>query len=285
MKTFWLNNRKCEMPQSWSECTPTQIVNGLMAQLKCLAETRPERKAHWQIMMIRALAKAPGTMLNLLTGEQVQALLRMCDWAFTSKLKHRPFESFKCNDVEYFLPAENFADTTAVELAMASIYYLQFSSPNRPNTRAGLQLMATLCRPKRRDYEAFRASTDWNGDVREEYNQALAEERVDLFGTLPLGYLIALLQYFEHMHTKFLERYGEVFGSKDDDSDKEPLYKNGEGWIAILEEVAEIGSHGTFKQVCAENCHTIFLFLKHRTARQERIRQEQEEYMEQNRHG
>jgi len=104
--------------------------------------------------------------------------------------------------------------------------------------------------------------------VREEYNSIVADERAGQFRSLSFGVVIAVLQHFESQNVNFLRSYGEVFGQAD--PDEEPLYRNGEGWIACLEDVAESGVHGSFKEVCAENVHTVFLYLKHKIARLKR---------------
>ena len=274
MKKFWLNEQLYTTPSGWHECSQEQIVNGLMLQLSFGIETSPLKRAHWRIGMLRQMSNAPAELLEQLIGTQLQRLLRLTDWAFTARIDRLPFKSFDFEGSTYYLPAERLANTSAIELAMSNIYYLQFADPKAPNQHAALSLVATLCRPERSDLRAFRLSKDWNGDIREEYNSIVADERAERFKALPFGIVIAVLQYFESLNTQFLRQYGEVFGSDEDDDD-EPLYKHGEGWIACLEDVAESGVHGPFKEVCSENVHTIFLYLKHRTAKNKRMEEEQ----------
>lgn len=275
MKKFWLNEVAYQVAESWSECNQVQIVQGLMLQLRYQADTNPALLANWQVLLLRCLSNAPAALFNQLTGEQVQRLLPYIEWALSERVTTRPFDSFVVDGVEYVLPAEDLANTSAIELAMGSIYYLQYARPQQPNLQAAYLLAATLCRPRRLDHEAWSTSTDFNGDVREEYNSILAESRAKQFEAMPFGVIIAVVQYWETMYTRFLTRYGEVFG-EDAEEEAKPLYPAGEGWIAALEDVAVIGAHGPFKAVCAENCHTIFLFLKHRVAQQQRAEEEQE---------
>ncbi|MBO0933931.1 hypothetical protein [Fibrella aquatilis] len=280
MKKFWLNEVAYQVAESWSECNQVQLVQGLMLQLRYQADTNPALLANWQVLLLRLLSTAPATLFNQLTGEQLQRLLPYVEWALSERVTSRPFDSFQVDGVDYVLPADELANTSAIELAMASIYYLQYARPQQPNMQAAYLLVTTLCRPRRADHEAWSTSTDFNGDLREEYNSILAENRAKQFEPIPFGVIMAVVQYWESMYTRFLKRYGEVFGEADEQA--KPLYPAGEGWIAALEDVAVIGAHGPFKAVCAENCHTIFLFLKHRVAQQQRAEEDAELERERN---
>jgi hypothetical protein len=272
MKRFWLDETECHAPTGWHECRSEQICNGLMLQQTIAVETDPLKRAHYKIGMLRTLLDAPTDLLERLSGPDLQELVQMIDWSFSARVHRIPFPSFEFEGVTYLLPAERFANTTAIEVAMANIYYLQFTHPDNPQTNAVLLLVATLCRPTRTDLDQFRASKAWTGDEREEYNSIIAQEQATTFGRLSFGVVMAVLQYFEVTNHEFLRQYGEAFGADDDD---EPLYKNGEGWIACLEDVAEAGVHGKFTEVCSENAHTIWLYLKHRAARNKRQEEEQ----------
>ncbi|OIN61165.1 hypothetical protein [Arsenicibacter rosenii] len=261
MKKFWISEREYHVADSWQECTPEQLKNGLLLQLSASVEKHELRKAHYTVMMLRILSDCQVKQLSQLNGEQLYRLKKLVKWAFETPVTSQPFGHFTLNGKDYLLPAEGFANTSAIELAMANIYYLQFAKGHK---EAALKLVATLCRPQRTDIKSFRRSVKWNGDAREEYNSVLADERAAEFSKLHFGVVIAVVQYFESLNRSFLERYGEVFGG-DPEEKAPPLYKNGEGWLTCLEQVAELGTHGQFQQVCAENCHTIWLYLKHRT--------------------
>lgn len=271
MTSFWLNEVEYRAATAWTDCTGEQIANGLAIQLAAQAESNPQKRAHWQIGMLMTLTNAPANLVQKLTGAQLQTLLGLVRWAFSDRLDHRPFESFEHLGRTYFLFRDQMADVSAIEMAMANIYYLQFSTAKKDAGPALARMVATLCRPQRTDLDAFRDSVQWNGDVREIYNSIRIDERGKEIESLPIGYQMAVLMYFEAQNTAFLKKYGEVFG---EDDDQKPLYQNGEGWIAMLSKVAELGTHGPFEQVCSTNCHTVWLYLKHRAA--ENARQEEE---------
>lgn len=275
MTRFWLDEQEYQAATCWNDCSSEQITNGLALQLAAQAEPNLLKVAHWQIGMIRILTDAPPALLQKLSGRQLRQVLQLVRWAFDDRLQHRPFEEFAHEGVTYRLFADRFADTSAIELAMANIYYLQFANAKADNAKLLGLLVATLCRPERDDLTEFRASKDWTGDRREIYNSIRADERAKLLEKLPIGVSMAVLMYFEAQNLAFLKKYGEVFGA-DDDDDFPPLYPAGEGWIALLEGVAESGAHGTFKEVCDTNSHTIWLFLKHRAMQAKRQEEQRE---------
>ena len=143
--------------------------------------------------------------------------------------------------------------------------------------------LATIARPARPDLETFRNSTDWTGDVREPYNQILAQERAKIFEAhLPFGLAFALLHYWEHTNSTFLKRYEKLFDGDGDDSP--PVFKNGRGMLALLEEVAELNVFGNIKTVYEQNVHNVFMFLEHKKTKVEQAEKAQREADRHNNH-
>ncbi len=191
------------------------------------------------------------------------------EWLWATKITHKPFRFVRLGWTRYWLPDENFANTSGIELAMANIYYLRFATA--PNIDAFAELLAILCRPRRWNWWFRRMSNDYDGDDRIAYNSLKASKEAIKFKNLPIGYSYAILQYFESMNSNFIKSYPEVFEA--DDSTKQ-LFANGEGWIATLEDVAKDSVHGTFDKVCGINAHTIWMYLKHNKIKtDEQIRQ------------
>ncbi|MFN3380689.1 MAG: hypothetical protein ACK41O_14635 [Runella zeae] len=268
MKTLWLNDIAYPIRQSWRECSREQIVRGLTIINHLQGETDKHKQANLWVGLVRLLLdEIPDEVFFLLSGDQIWHVKRYFKWALTERITHKPFDSFDFEGVTYFLPEEKYANTSAIELAMANIYYLSFTNTTQPNQFAVLDVVATLCRPQRNDLKTFRQSKAWNGDLREEYNSLFAEQRAKDFKRLDIGYVIAILQYFESMNNDFMSRNKVVL--QGDDS-APPIYSGGEGWIAMLEDVAETGVHGTFNQVCSENANTIFLYIRHKVLKNKR---------------
>lgn len=182
-------------------------------------------------------------------------------WLWKTKIQHQPFRFVRVGWRFYFLPKENYVDTSGIEVAMANIYYLRFSKKGSTNFDALSDLLAVICRPLRWDFLFRKLRTDYDGNDRVPYNSIRSELSAKHLKALPIGEAFAILQYWESMNEQFLKSYSEVF---DADEGTKQLFANGEGWIATLEDVAKDGVHGSFDAVCNLNIHTTFMYLKHR---------------------
>ncbi|RAJ92209.1 hypothetical protein LX87_05177 [Larkinella arboricola] len=271
MKTIQIDTKTFQMPQSWEECTPEQIQALLPLQLLQPSDRKDGASAVMKDAAAEAVLKysaakvllgAPSTLLEQLTTEQKWRLMRLARWVFTTKIQAKPFEKFTFQGVDYWLPESGFSNTSAIEIAMANINYLAYVRNDLPSIRAVFQLVATLCRPARKDAQAWRKSTDFNGDIRQAYNTIHADERAKLFQAqnLPVGVVMAVLQYFEYTNNRFLENYKLAYDPAE--VDEPPLYQNGEGLITTFMDIAKLGVFGDFDQVCKQNGHTVWLFLR-----------------------
>ena len=261
MKKIWIDDTEYLVPSGWNECTPEQVSNGMTLSLYIQENTDKKLLANYWVGLLKVmLADVPDETFYNLSGDQVYRLRPLIRWAIKDRITKKPFEFFELDEVKYYLPAENFADTTCIEMAMASIYYLAYTRKENPDMNAVLLLVATLCRPQRRDVKEFRLSKDWNGDIREEFNTILIESRS--FKKLSIGTVMAVLQYYEYMQGQFTQRYKDDYAA--DESGEPPLFPNGDGILALFEEVAESGTHGTFRDVCLNNAHTIFMYIRHK---------------------
>ncbi len=212
------------------------------------------------------LTRMPNKAFKLLITEQRLAVYRMCDWVKFFEVTKKPFEYFKVDDVKYYLPGERFSNTSAIEYAMSLLHYAQFTNHSR--FESAFSLVATLCRPERKDLLEFRNSTKWNGDVREEYNTILADERAAVFKEkLSFGVVAGVQEYYSNMLKGFMDRYASLFGEAEG---MQPLFPSGEGCIAMLEDVSESGLYGNFNAVCATPIETIYMYLKHKKVKAEK---------------
>jgi hypothetical protein len=200
-------------------------------------------------------------------------------WLWTQKIKKKPFKYIRIGWRFYLLPSENYANTSAIEMAMCNIYYLKFLGEKnkkgvvvrKPDFGALSQLIAVICRPVGIGAIWKRLSNKWDGDYRCAYNSIASERNTPRFKKLPIGEALAVLNYWESMNEEFIKMYETLF---DADEGTRQLFRNGEGWLSTLEDVAKDSVHGNFKEVCNLNTHTVFMYLKHRKIiRMEEIRQ------------
>ncbi len=268
LRRFFIDKQAYYCPRSLEQCD----VQGVEAVLKyqyglSLHTTALERTAA-KVSLLISLTNVKIELLNKLTAGQVQRLLSMIVWAKEAKItEKKPFHGFDFKGIRYILPAEYLSDTSAIELAMCTIHQLAFGREMNPNLKSIFTIIATICRPVRADLDTFRKSKDWSGDEREEYNSRIAEERAVLFEGLPYGVCKAIFDYWTCMTSAFWKRYENLL----DETEEEPMYLNGEGQITMLMDIAEMSVFGNFETVCKQNVHTIYIFLKDKKLKAERM--------------
>lgn len=274
MKLFSLDTTPYQMPESFEECSQTQVSGILSFQVQFKDARSASDRVFLKLGLLQLLANIKAKQLNQLMPYQLQELFRLFSWVFDAKIQAKPFDFFLFKNQLFLLPEPNFANTSAIELAMSNIYYLAFS---RQNTFALNSLVATLCRPERNDLKSFRSSKEWNGDPRAEYNSVIADENATAFSNdLDFGTKYAILQYFELMNNAFWKKYEDILGG----DEEEQLYKNGEGQITLLMGIGETGAFGDFDKVCRTNVHTIWMHVKDKQLKVEQAERE----FERNRH-
>lgn len=243
-------NKTYQAPASWKECTPAQV-----AELIPFTRLAPGDITDEIFEMVVQLAfQIPVIIWATWTmnAKEWAMLKDQVKWIFTAP-EDRPFLSFEHQGVSYILPEENFADTTALELSMAFIAYMDFADPDEPDPTALDRLISTLCRPARPDLKAFLKSPEWTGDDREPFNEARMMKRAGQLASLDMQMKTVILSFFEVQAKAFLEQYESLFGG-----DGQPRYADGRGWIMLLKNIAKEGHFGTFDQVGAQYAHLVY---------------------------
>jgi len=159
---------------------------------------------------------------------------------------------------------ENFADTKGIELSMANIYFLRFTEAAKKGNEDEARYKKAL--GDFLGHLIIRKKWSWSkfGFERVQYHSKDVLELGARMVNLPAGVQYWLINYFEDSLRFFVRMFSDVFGGEVPDGDKSPsMFKNGEGWIAILEDVALQGAYGDFNKVCETEAVTIWLFLKH----------------------
>jgi hypothetical protein len=254
-------------PTDWADCSADQLHELLPLQLVDLEDQEPEAAGRMKALALKVLLPGIEKYVNEFSDDHWYQLGRLTKFIWTTRITQKPFDSFTLSDaagkpVTYLLPDDNFTNTTAIEVSMANIHYLSFTRPKQPNQMAVLALIATLCRPQRADLKKFRNSKDWNGDRREPYNTIKADERAPGFAKLPLATIMAITQYFEAMNGRFLKLYKDVYEPDPAADEEAPMYENGEGLVTTLMDIAKTGVFGDFGNVCMQNSHTVWLYLR-----------------------
>lgn len=269
MRVIKLNDKQFKVKQSFEECSIDEISHVLVSQNYLSTMRTTADKTRLKIGIFIRLSGVPFELFSKLTQVQQIKMFDLVRWAFTARIEKKPFEFFEVDGVKYLLPEAHYKNTSAIEMALCNIYYLHFSGKN-PIPDMLYNIVATLCRPVRKDLNKFKLMIEaWSGDKREVFNSVLAEERAKLFKEkAPHGVLIAVFQYFESMNNAFVKRYDDVFGSG---GDTKPLFKNGEGWLSMLADIAETGALGDLHKVYETNAGSLMMYVEQKQKKVERI--------------
>jgi hypothetical protein len=215
------------------------------------------------------LSNVPAELFFKLTRLQQINLFNTVRWAFQGRVENKPFVFFEINGIKFYLPDLNYSNTSAIEMALLNIYYLSFTRKPNPVTDNLYLIVATICRPERMDLKIFERLADkWTGDKREVFNYVFSEERAKLFKEkAPFGILIAILQYWEAMNNRFIKRFNEVFNG----GEGKQIFQNGEGWLAMLADVAEVGVMGNLEKVYETNAFSLMMWVLQKQKKVERL--------------
>jgi len=257
MKTIEFGRQTYQVAEEWAELTPEQFKQLIMCtrlQADGSYETLDNEAAACRVWLGMSNEKWRKLVLSHWQWGQLR---QQSLWLFTTKpVGKPPLNVFAHKGVNYHLPAADFGDTSAVEIAFANMAFTDFAHPTEADPTALDRLIATLCRPRRRDWRKFKKSKEWNGDVREPFTEQRMSEHANALADLDMQTKLVVLDYFERMNNEFLTQYGELFGGK-----KEPRYGDGRGWVMLIKNVAKEGHFGDFEKVCSTPAHLLFATL------------------------
>ena len=159
------------------------------------------------------------------------------------------FVSWKLPFVRIKLLKEHLADLAALDYAMATVFLIMSNGATENKQSANLVLKL------KSQYigHTFRGAW-WR--LSDESRYAIAARIITKQPQLAMY----LADYYADSLEKVMRMYPDVFSGGNEGSN---LYQNGEGCIAMLEEIAANHTFGDFDKVSALPVHTLFMYLKH----------------------
>ncbi len=161
---------------------------------------------------------------------------------------------------------ERFNDTLAFEYSILNMYYVRYSNACKQMAKVPhvkkeaayksflkvrADLLGHIVKRKRWSWRKWTwESAPYNGDKCIAIGESLKN--------YSFGVTSWLLRYYEDMNKEFLEI---VNAMSDDEEGGEEIFKNGEGWNAILYNIAEKGVFGDFNKVANEPIHKLVNYL------------------------
>jgi hypothetical protein len=261
-----LNGIAKKLPQSWAEAE-RKLIPKLIEQLF----TKPESgetyheilrlvlgysDSDWKRMMRRYFSKKNTELQKQKSSEALQELLRLVSWMWKLPLTTQPVVSFFVGKDEYLLPNEDFLTVSWGELKDAYVHCEVFSRQLIKGEKHLNLLVMTLCRPKRKDDYM---NSEWDGDLREPYNEYISGERANNIESLDFNLKLSVLLYFVGTIKKLLNQY-DIFYSEEGNGAKEDF--PGQGFEENTLLLSEKNIFGNYKETIRTNCHNIFLALE-----------------------
>lgn len=201
--------------------------------------SQPEGFYSLKIQAFTVLSDIPYRKIVLINSYEWADLLPHVEFVFTSSpdLDKNPLPKLKIgflNRKPLHGPVGLLSNLSIFEFCEADTAFMDAGNSQRLDKI--YLLAAILYRPIRRDLKEFQASKEWNGDVREEYNQQKAFTRSTLFRKVPLYKLVAIfLYYWSCRQQELLNDPGLAILFKEKDIKIESLNI---GWLGTMLSVA-----------------------------------------------
>lgn len=145
-------------------------------------------------------------------------------------------------------PADGLKNVRFLEFVFADSYFMAYAQGRDPKWLH--HLLAVLYRPQRRPYRPRAAA--YGGDRRQDFNQALLDERVARMAQLPLAEQLAILTWYRGCRRALELRYPLVFAPPGEGQATE----NAGGWDHALREMSG-QAFGNFAETGREHLHTV----------------------------
>lgn len=264
--------KRFRAPEAWEECTHAQRRD--LAALAWLPEPMRTRDVWEQVVQTTLGCSDRYWRKLVLSLDEWGILMARFAWVFENRMTTRPFPAFTFEGVAYHLPKEGMADTKAIDLAMANVFFLEFANPDEPDPTALDKLLFTLCRPLRtkKELSRWKTSEHYDGDDREPFNEARTLARAARAEGCDFKVKVAVLKYFEAQNEAFLNEYEPFFGK----GSRQPRYGDGRGWVLMLKNIAREGAFGPFEAVCRQPVHLLWASLLDDHLNQKELEAEQE---------
>lgn len=235
------------LPQNWDEVGTDKLLE--LSPLLLLDS------ANNRIEIVKAYAAQSKETLDAflsLTVQDVYRLTSIIEWVYDTWIC-KPYFSFFKNDKreKYYLPSETLGNCSVIEYIFADKYFeaIRTGDTNKLN-----YLLATLCRPRRKNYKPD--AVDADGDIREKFNSVLIEQRAALMEKVDIRFKLFFLLFFIGCKKELARKFPPIFISAEDaEVPTSPDF----GLIGIVWDLA--GGLVEAEKVQNEYLHTVFAYM------------------------
>lgn len=245
VRFLWIFKRNIHtsFPEHWSELTKSMVLPlPELTTLFFFADPKKKNKKEFydqtideRLLLIYPFLGLRTKLLFQLDTYQLNALLERTSFlVYGDKLLNNILiESFKFKQMKYHGPADKLTNLKFGEFIQADTYFMSYSDTEDESFI--YLLIACLYRPAKAVIALN--SPDYDGDVREKFNQYLIKKRAKQFKRMPVKLRNTILFNYRTMRKWLTERYQYVFGDFTNESDSTAKGKN-DGWKGIIKNMS-----------------------------------------------
>lgn len=203
-------------PTSWNEMSGYSLLRVAYALLNSYSITSAQLKSFTALIELRWWQVRRQWHLFFADNESCERMCQAADFIWNSNtLTSQLLPRIRIRFTYLYGPADMLKNLTFKEFVYAYNVYRAYKSTGK--THRLNELIAILYRPKVDGLTS--ASKEYNGDLREPFNNNLVDQRARLVANLPRHYKFAIQLFFEGCFSQIVERYDKLFAKNDTDSE------------------------------------------------------------------
>lgn len=269
MKTLKIDNNEYNLPESWSELTPKQFERVCSVRGQHINDASETALNASRMVLFYILSGVKMSIVSKITAHQWVDILPHMNFVFeVPDLKDNPMPIVKrfWSRTNLSGPVGMLKNSSAAEMVDADTAFVNGS--NNKDVDKLYLLFAILWRPIRTDLEEFKKTEEWNGDIREPFNQQLARERAAKYKKLIPEHIIfgAWIYYWSFRTHTLMAKFKKMFPKNNKSSPSKY------GWAGTLLEISG-DKFGTFSETTRTNWYTILVELEREMEKDEKRRE------------
>lgn len=258
MHNIEINNKLYLLPESWKELTGVQVL----AVLRILFH--PKHNEHdKKLRLLKLLLDAKWKLIFTFTAEQKIQLYDLFEYCFEKPtFTEQLLPKLSAGGHELIGPKKQFRNLTVNEFIYTETAYNAYcSSKNLEKLHA---LIAILYRPEdtRKDPE----SPDFDGDMRQPFNNHLIEKRLPMVKRLMPEYQMLIFYWYQACRDQLIKDYWRCFNGGGNESSG-----GQKSWNTFLNAMAG-GKFGDFEKTKKALVHDVFTDIQMEKEQAERMK-------------
>ena len=231
-----------KVPAKWNELTSEQLLEIIRIQFSS------ESGNYQKLLLLKELLQVDMPTMLLMSEVQHIQLYQLLNFLEDNNLTTQLLPSVEPEEgLLLHGPSERFRNLTFAEFIYTETLYARLAKKVEDTTLD--RFIAVLYRPEREDYNP--KSPNYKGDIRQDFNEHLIEQRMPLISKLPMQHKLAILAWYRGCKRELEQLYDKVFT----ESNVKKASKSDWGDVVLS---LSGGRFGTLEQTATQRVHTIF---------------------------